>query len=82
MDHTESIDEKIREKVNKFSQKHLEPNSKVHWTCLVEHNAHISSVNVTNNGQQYHVKAEADNMYKTIDQIIDKLEAQLVAHKH
>jgi len=82
MDHTESIDEKIRDKVNKFSQKHLNSNSKVHWTCVVEHNSHISSVNVTDNGNQFHVKAESENMYKTIDQVIEKLEAQIVHHRH
>lgn len=82
MEHTESIDEKIKEKMVKFSKKHLAANSTVSWTCIVEHNSHISSVNVVNNGENYHVKAEADSMYKTIDQALQKLEAQMIEHRH
>jgi putative sigma-54 modulation protein len=80
MDHTESIDEKIRQKLEKFGRKHLSKNAKVNWTCLVEHNEHIASVHVTDKGHDIHVKAASDNMYKTIDEVITKLEAQIESH--
>lgn len=77
MEHTESIDEKIRQKLEKFGRKHLSGNAVVKWTCIVEHNEHAASVHVSDRGHEMHVKASSDSMYKTIDQVISKLEAQI-----
>ncbi len=77
MDHTESIDSKIRQKVEKFSQRHLSGNATVKWTGWVEHQEHMASLHVNDKGQEYFVKAGSDNMYKTIDQVLAKLESQL-----
>lgn len=77
MEHTESIDEKIRQKLERLARKHLSDNATVKWTCLVEHDEHVASVHVTDKGRDIHVKAGSDSMYKTIDQVITKLEAQV-----
>lgn len=77
MDHTESIDEKIRQKLEKFGNKHFSANAAVKWTCIVEHDEHLASVHVSDRGHEFHVKAGSDNMYKTIDQVISKLESQI-----
>lgn len=82
MDHTESIDQRIREKLQKFARKHFSQNAMVNWTCLVEHGEHVASVNVKDKGHDFHVKASSDNMYKTIDQIINKLESQIESQGH
>lgn len=77
MEHTNSIDERIRQKLEKFGKKHLTENAVVKWTCLVEHDEHIASAHISDKGQEIHVKAGTDSMYKTIDQVITKLEAQI-----
>lgn len=81
MDHTESIDQMIKEKIKRFSDKHLTQNASIQWTCLVEHDEHQSSVHVKDKSHEFHVRASSDNMYKTIDQAIHKLSAQ-VSHEH
>lgn len=77
MDHTESIDDRIRQKLEKYGKKHLSENADVSWTCLVEHDEHIALVNVLDGKKDFHIKASSDNMYKTIDLAIQKLESQI-----
>ncbi len=82
MDHTESIDERIRDKVDNFAKKHLSQEARVQWTCMVEHGAHESKVHIMDRGHDFHVKASSDNMYKTIDQAMEKLGSQLENKGH
>jgi ribosomal subunit interface protein len=82
MDHTESIDSKIREKLAHFAEKHFSKNAIIKWTCLVEHNEHLAQVHITDKGMEFHAKAGSPNMYKTIDEAIKKLESQVSSKKH
>lgn len=82
MEHTDSIDQKIREKMEKFASKHLTPNANIQWTCLVEHHDHMASVHVKDKGHDFHVKASAESMYKTIDQVLTKLVSQVETQNH
>ena len=77
MEHTESIDSKIRHKVEKFGQRHLSKAAIVKWTGWVEHQEHIATLHVMDRGHEFFVKAKSDNLYKTLDQVISKLESQL-----
>ena len=81
LEHTESIDDKIREKVNKLTKRHFSDNANLHWTSWVEHDEHFTTFRINDNGKEYFVKASADNLYKTIDMVIHKMEAQ-IGHKH
>jgi putative sigma-54 modulation protein len=82
MEHTKSIDGRIREKLEKLVKKHFSLNANVDWTCLVEHDQHIASVNIVDHGHDFHAKASSDNMYKTIDQVIGKIEKQIEGQEH
>lgn len=80
MEHTESIDERIREKVEKFAKKHFSNNATLKWTAWVESQDHFASVHAVDKGHEYFAKANTESMYKTIDQTIHKLEAQVEHH--
>lgn len=82
MEHTESIDDKIRQKIEKFGSRHLSPGANVKWTGWVENQDHIATLHVTDRGHEFHVKGSADSMYKTLDQVISKLESQLSHASH
>jgi len=77
MEHTESIDAKIREKMGKFGEHHLSSAANLNWTGWVEHHEHYANLHVKDHGHEFFVKAQSDNMYKTIDKVVTKLEAQL-----
>ena len=49
----------------------------MHWVCYVKEGIHYSEVKVNGPQFTYHAEAHADNMYKTFDMIISKLEKQL-----
>jgi len=80
MEHTESIDKKIREKIEKFAKKHLSSNAIIKWTGWVENQDHLASVHAVDKGHEYFAKAKTESMYKTIDQAVHKLEAQVEHH--
>lgn len=76
LEHTPALDEKIREKLGRVSKK-LGAEAHYHWTAWVEHNTHISTLAIKDRGNDYFVKAESDDLYKTIDLAIKKIENQL-----
>ncbi len=81
LEHTESIDNKIREKLDRVSRK-FSGNTHFKWTSWVEHDEHISTLHAFDNGKEFFVKAAADSLYKTIDLVIQKMESQLEHHAH
>ncbi|GAB4016271.1 MAG: hypothetical protein Fur0010_15980 [Bdellovibrio sp.] len=81
LEHTENIDEKIRAKVERISKK-LSPSANLHWTSWVEHDEHISTLLAHDGGKEYFAKASSDNLYKTIDLVIQKIELQIEHHHH
>ncbi|MCP4914704.1 MAG: ribosome-associated translation inhibitor RaiA [Oligoflexia bacterium] len=76
LDHTEAIDEKIKSKVGKLAERHFSNAATFQWTSWVEHNEHYSTLKAHDKGKDYFVKASADNLYKTIDMVVSKMEAQ------
>ncbi len=81
MDHSESVDEMIKEKLTTIDNKHLGPTAKVQWTSWVEHKEHYATAHILDSGHEFFVKADSDNMYKTIDLVIKKLESRF-QHSH
>ena len=76
LDSTPSLDEKIKSKAEGLS-KYFHGNLDIHWVCSVEDGRHISEVNVHSGKIYFHAKSESDTLYKTFDEVIHKLDAQI-----
>ncbi len=76
LEHTPALDEKIRLKVARIAKK-LSPEAQYHWTSWVENDDHISTLAVRDHGRDFFARASADDLYKTIDLAIKKIENQL-----
>ena len=76
MEHTPALDSMIREKSEKFT-KWFGPQTKVHWTCFKDGQEQCSEVSVHSGHQEYFAKAHADDLYKTFDLIIQKIQNQI-----
>ena len=76
MEHTPALDQMIREKSEKFS-KWFGPGSNVQWTCWTEGINHCSEVQIHSGQQEYFAKAQADDLYKTFDLVIQKIQNQM-----
>lgn len=76
MKHTPSLDERIEEKTNKL-ERYLEGHYHAKWTCYVKDNHHHAEVELTGPRDNFHASGKADNMYKTFDVVINKLEKQI-----
>jgi len=73
---TPSIEERITEKVAHFV-KYFNESVEINWVCSIDNGLHRSEVNVHAGQQYFHAKAEEDNLYKTIDRVLAKLERQI-----
>lgn len=76
MDHTPALDSIIREKSEKFS-KWFGPNAQVSWTCWKEGIDQCSEVFVHAGSKEYFAKAHADDLYKTFDIVVHKIQNQI-----
>lgn len=76
LEHTPALDEKIREKVARIAKK-MSPEAHYHWTSWVENEDHISTLAIKDHNKDFFAKAISDDLYKTIDLAIKKIENQL-----
>ena len=76
MEHTEALDSMIREKSEKFS-KWFGPNVDVKWTCWTEGTDQCSEVVVHSGHQEYFAKAHAEDLYKSFDMVVHKIQNQM-----
>lgn len=76
MEHTPALDQMIREKSEKFS-KWFGQESAVRWTCWTEGVNHCSEVSIHVGREEYFAKAQADDLYKTFDLVVHKIQNQL-----
>jgi putative sigma-54 modulation protein len=91
MDSTPSIEERIREKATKL-KRFFHGKISIDWICSVEKDAHHSDVTVSGDHFRYHASSVDDTLYKTIDDVMQKLQRQLekknnrvkekIHHKH
>ncbi|HLE11826.1 MAG: ribosomal subunit interface protein [Bdellovibrionales bacterium RIFOXYD12_FULL_39_22] len=76
MEHTPALDERIREKSKKL-ERYFHGNSNVKWTCYTKEGKHFSEVDVSGARFSYHASAGSDNLYKSFDLVIGKIERQV-----
>mgnify|MGYP001156492341 CR=1 FL=1 len=79
VDITDALREQIMKKVSKL-ERYFDDNTEVQVTMSVEKNRHIMEVTIPFNGVVIRAEEYTDDMYKTLDQVLDKLERQI--HKH
>lgn len=92
MDHTPALDEKINAKSQKL-KKFFDGNFEVHWTCYVrDDGAHCAEIKCLGPSFEYHAAAHTETLYKSLDQVVNKIEKQVhkkkdkwkkrISHKH
>lgn len=80
MAHTESLDQKIKEKSKKLA-KYFKKDPHVKWTCSVKNGVHTADVSVQGPKGFYQASSKTSCLYKTLDQVIHKLEKQIMKEK-
>lgn len=76
MEHTEALDSMIQTKSQKFA-KWVSPAADIKWVCWIENNEQICEVKVYDQHKDFFAKAESDDLYKSIDLVIHKIQNQL-----
>lgn len=77
---TDAIREFIENKFAKL-ERHFDQITQAHVILSVEKNIHQAEAKVNISGGEIFAHNEADNMYASIDLLIDKLDRQLIKHK-
>jgi putative sigma-54 modulation protein len=77
---TDALKDKVNKKLSKF-EKFLGPNSEAHATLSVEKGRHIFEVTIPFNGIILRGEEATDDMYMSIDNVIEKLEKQVHKQK-
>jgi putative sigma-54 modulation protein len=80
LDHTPALDQRIKEKTEKL-EKYFQGNTTVQWFCSVENNEHWAEIKVHGPKFDFFAKACADNLYKSLDLVVDKIERQIERQK-
>ncbi len=80
LDHTPALDERIREKSEKL-EKYFNGDIHVQWVCWVHENQHWADIKVHGPKFDFFAKASSDNMYKSLDIVIEKIERQVEKQK-
>ncbi|SJZ58591.1 ribosome hibernation-promoting factor, HPF/YfiA family [Garciella nitratireducens] len=73
---TDGIKNVLEKKLQKLD-KYFDPSTEVRATLSVEKNRHILEVTIPINGAILRAEEETDDMYNTIDEVMEKLERQI-----
>ena len=76
---TDALRSQIIKKVSKL-ERYFDDNTEVQVTMSVERDRHIMEVTIPFNGVVIRAEEYTDDMYKTLDNVLDKLERQI--HKY
>ena len=76
MDSTPSLETKIREK-SEHLKKYFKGKIDVDWVCSVEAEQHTSKVSVHAGHNYFHADATDNDLYKTFDAVLSKVERQI-----
>lgn len=79
-DLTDSIKQHTEDKLKKIKQ-HFDDVISVKVILEVEKNSQIAEATIHSSGSDLFAKASSDDMYASIDQMINKLDAQVIKHK-
>jgi putative sigma-54 modulation protein len=80
LDHTPALDQRIQEKSEKF-EKYFQGHTSIQWFCWVQGNNHWAEVKVHGPKFDFFAKGCADNMYKSLDIAVEKMERQIEKQK-
>ncbi len=80
VDLTESLNDYINQKFDKL-ERHYDHITQVHVVLTVEKLSHNAEATVHVTGSELFANASADDMYASIDALVDKLDRQLIRHK-
>ena len=78
MEATEAVKVYATEKVAKI-QKFLRQPMKTQVTLSCQHQIHRAEADVSAGGEHYHAHEQSEDMYASIDKVVDKLERQVRA---
>lgn len=78
---TSAIRELTEKKINKQLKSHLDKITHIHVTFKVDHLTQIAEATLNIPKKTIHASAQSDDMYKTIDELMHKLNTQLIKHK-
>jgi putative sigma-54 modulation protein len=76
LDHTPSLDDRIKEKTSKL-KKYMEGKTHAKWNCYVQDHVHYAEVDLVGPRCEFHATAHSDSLYKSIDLVLHKLEKQI-----
>jgi ribosome hibernation promoting factor len=76
MEATEAMKQYATEKVAKL-QKFLRRPMKGQVTLSCQHQLHRAEVDVHSGGEHYHAHESSEDMYASVDKVVDKLERQI-----
>ena len=80
VDLTDSLKEYVKTKLQKL-ERHIDGISNVQVTLSVSKQRHIAECTLHVSGADIHGHAEQEDMYAAIDQLVDKLDRQILKHK-
>ena len=80
MDSSDSVKHYANEKVAKL-QKFLRQPMTANVTVSVEHRQHVAEVRLSAGDAHFHGTEHSEDMYASIDRVVDKLERQISAAK-
>jgi putative sigma-54 modulation protein len=76
MESSDGIKNYASEKIGKI-QRYMRAPMHAEFTFSMERHLHRVEVNVTGDGHQYAAHGESEDMYATIDQVVDKIDRQV-----
>ena len=77
---SDAVRDYVHEKLERV-QKYLRQPLDAHVTFSTERHQHLAEILVNSVGRQYQAHSESDDMYKSIDLMIDKIEHQIAKYK-
>lgn len=80
LDHTPSLDDMIRKKSEKIA-KYLNGKTELKWTCFVKNQVHFAEITLLGPDVYYNATASSDNLYKSLDLAVEKIEKQISKKK-
>lgn len=81
MDATEALKNYGSDKISSCLKKYVQQDTEAHVVLKVEKNRQIAEVNLNTYGSNFKNSETSDNMYKSIDSLVDSLGVQLRRHK-
>lgn len=76
---SDALKDYVHEKLERV-QKYLRQPLDAHVTLFTERHQHVAEISLHSAGRQYQARHDSDDMYKSIDFMIDKIEHQIAKH--